>query len=365
MGGERFPAAGGAAVDGARPALADAAELFFDGGDEFAIDGFAVGADVGGVDGVGIVVIGIGMLDEEEKHARELAGGPVLIKLVLRLRAQELVAGHAGVGRRGAEAVEVVGEVAVIEEERIVGVGMRSPAFGDDDDGAEVHGAAPEFGEGGALDADVFHPFGVFGRIDGWNDFGEMDLNDGRVGSGGIDMDFFGNAIEIARLGVPVLAFAFVHGELDGVAVGAVEGRVFVEDALDPIVAGGKIAKFGDGVAEGIIGDDGVLAGSESVDVGAEDLLGLNFHFEDLRAGLGIVFSGDDDVDAAVERSGAELRIEGDGEARLSVAYPRNCLLSGGQNCGGGEEDRERGDARRSVGGKSAGGIAQSEKSIF
>src|ERR1700722_13210767 len=57
--GESFPAAGGTSVNGAGPALAYAAELFFDLGNEFAIDGFAVGGDVGGIYRVGIVVVRI------------------------------------------------------------------------------------------------------------------------------------------------------------------------------------------------------------------------------------------------------------------------------------------------------------------
>src|SRR5580700_9991012 len=135
---------------------------------------------------------------------------------------------------------------------------------------------APEFGEGLALNADVFDPFGVSGGFDGRDYFGEMDLDDACVCGGGIDVNPLRQAVEIAGLGVPVLAFAFVHGELYGVAVGAVEGGVFVENALDPIVAGGKIPEIGGGVAEGVIGDDSVLAGGEGVDVGAENLLGLD-----------------------------------------------------------------------------------------
>src|SRR5579859_1921323 len=257
--GESFPAAGAAAVNGAGPSLADASKLFFDGGDKFTIDGFAVRADVGGIDGVGVIVVGIGVLDEEEQHARELAGGPVLIKLKLRLGALEGEAGHAGVRRRGAEAGEVAREMAVIHEKGIAGVGMGSPAFGKDHDGAEVHGLAPEFCKDLALHANVLDPFGVFGRRYGGDEFGEMDLKSFR--GGGIEMDFFGDAIEVAGLGVPVLPFAFVHRELDGVAVGAMEGGVFVQDALDPILAGGNVAEIGGGIAESVVGDDGGLAG--------------------------------------------------------------------------------------------------------
>src|SRR5579864_5856616 len=100
-----------------------------------------------------------------------------------------------------------------------------------------------------------------------------MDLDDGCFGGGGVEVDFFGDAVEIAGLGVPVLAFAFVHGEFYGVAVGAVKGGVFVEHALHPVVAGREVAEVGGWVAEGVIGDDGVLAGGEGVDVHAKDLL--------------------------------------------------------------------------------------------
>lgn len=176
-------------------------------------------------------------------------------------------------------------------------------------------------------------------------------------------MDAFGDAVEIAGLGVPVLAFAFVHGELDGVAVGAVEGGVLVEDGLNPIVAGGEGAEIGGGIAESVVGDDGVLAGGESVDVNAEDLLGFYFDFEDLVAGLGVVGGGDDDVDAAVERSGAKLRVERDGEARLSGgSFLARGLRGGKKNCGGREERDER---RECAAGKFASGGARGAASNF
>ena len=150
------------------------------------------------------------------------------LKLVLGLGALELVASHIRRRRRGAETVEVMREMAVVQKQRIVGIGMRSPAFGQDNDCTEIHGTSPEFGEGWTLDFDVLDPLGVFRGLDGRNNFCELNLDDACVSGGGIDVNAFGRAVEIAGLGVPVLAFAFVHGELDGVAVGAMEGGVFV-----------------------------------------------------------------------------------------------------------------------------------------
>ena len=80
--GQRFPSAGGAAVHEARPALADAAELFLNRGNQLGFDGVAVGAEVGGIDRVGIVVIGIGMIDLRDQEARESRRDPMLIELV-------------------------------------------------------------------------------------------------------------------------------------------------------------------------------------------------------------------------------------------------------------------------------------------
>jgi hypothetical protein len=212
---------------------------------------------------------------------------------------------------------------------------------------------------GKTLNFDVLDPLGIFSGLNGRDNFREMDLDWGGACGGGIDVNFFGDAIEIARLGVPVLAFAFVHGELDGVAVSAVESSVFVEDALDPVVAGGKIAKIGRGVAESVIGDDGVLARSEGVDVDSENLLGVHFYFEDLGARLGVVFGGDDDVDAAVERSGAEFRIERDGEARLRDGFCGWSLRRSLENCGGRSERDERQEVSQRAEEKLACGFAR------
>ena len=82
LGGEGLPAAGAAAEGGASPALADAAELLLDRGDQLLVDGRPVGADVGGVYVVAVVVVGVGVLDVEHDDARQTAGGPVLEELV-------------------------------------------------------------------------------------------------------------------------------------------------------------------------------------------------------------------------------------------------------------------------------------------
>ena len=142
--GERFPSAGGTAEGGARPALADAAILLLDGGDQLVVDGGAVGADVGGVDDVGVVVVGVGVLDVDQDHARQAAVGPVLKEA--GSRAAAAAAGRldrVAVGGEGAGPMPAV-EVILIDDEGIFGVGVFVEAVGQQDPGAEVDVAAPE-----------------------------------------------------------------------------------------------------------------------------------------------------------------------------------------------------------------------------
>ena len=181
--GESLPSAGGTAVSEACPALADGAELLFDGGNQLGFNGRAVGADVGGVDGVGVVVKGVGMLNLEDEIAGEAGGDPLLVEVVGLLLLNAVVAGEVealavvglevGVRRGGAEVVEAVGEVAVKNHEREMGVGVVVKAIGDENDGGEKDGAAPELGEDVALNAQMADIFGVGGRGDGGDDLRE------------------------------------------------------------------------------------------------------------------------------------------------------------------------------------------------
>jgi len=54
-------------------------------------------------------------------------------------------------------------------------------------------------------------------------------------------------AVEIAGGDVPVLAFAAVHGQLDGVTVGAMKRLVAMEKSLDVIFARLEVVEEADG----------------------------------------------------------------------------------------------------------------------
>ena len=133
------------------------------------------------------------MVDLRDQNAREVWSDPLLVELVLLLLLDAIIAGDVEavaevgleirVGGLGAEALEVVVEVIFENGQREMRVGMRVEAFGDENVGAEIHSAAPEFGEQLALDAHVPDVFGVFGRIDGRDFLIEGDGNVLRVGA--------------------------------------------------------------------------------------------------------------------------------------------------------------------------------------
>ena len=72
-----------------------------------------------------------------------------------------------GIGRLGAEAVEIGVEVVFDDDEREMNIGMLVEALGHQHVGAEIHGTSPEFGEQRALDFDVADVLGVLRRRDG------------------------------------------------------------------------------------------------------------------------------------------------------------------------------------------------------
>ena len=83
-----------------------------------------------------------------------------------------------------------------------------------------------------------------------------------------------------------MLALALVHVELDGVAIGAVEGFVTIEDHLEVVIAWRNVVEVADRIAEGGVVDRDALARLELLDIDAEDH--LRFRREaDLQARLG------------------------------------------------------------------------------
>ena len=92
------------------------------------------------------------------------------------------------------------------------------------------------------------------------------------------------------------------------------KGFVFVQDHLDEVIARGDVVEVADGVAEGSVVKRNELAGLYGVHVEAEDHLRAH-GVADLQARFGGGIGGENQEQAAVERSGALFIREGDCEA--------------------------------------------------
>ena len=207
------------------------------------------------------------------------------------------------------------------DDERIARLRVLVEALGQEQAGAEVHGAPPERGQPLALDPLVADVFRVLGRGDGRDLLVEDDA-DGPAAAG-IEGDLPRRAVEIARRGVPALALAAVHGQLDRVAVRPVEGLVPVEKGLDVVLAGGHLGQAAQRIAEGGRVDDRFGPRLEAVDIDAEDKLRRRA-VVDLEPGLGGVARRKEQQHPAVDRGGRPLRGEGDGELDLGAGDERD-----------------------------------------
>ena len=127
-------------------------------------------------------------------------------------------------------------------------------------------------------------------------------------------MHLDGLAVEIAGLGLPVLAFAFVGRKLYRLPARKMECFVDVEQRLDVVIAGRDIGEAASGIPEGGRVHDGGRSGRKRVDIEAKGLLRLGEVFENLEARFFLVVGGDQKQDVAVERRGAGFFGEGDFE---------------------------------------------------
>src|ERR1700722_209546 len=121
-------------------------KLLFKGGNQFVLDGVAVGADVGRVHRVRVVVVRIRVLNFYDKHSRKSGRNPSLIEPVgfFLMKAVAEVRLKVGVGRSGAKVIEVGGKVIVKDHEWKTRIGVVVKTLGNENDGAEKHGPSPE-----------------------------------------------------------------------------------------------------------------------------------------------------------------------------------------------------------------------------
>ena len=142
----------------------------------------------------------------------------------------------------------------------------------------------------------ALHELGVRGHGDGGDHLvgDELDRLGGRV-----DADLLRLAVEIAGRDVPVLPFPLVVVHPHGVAVGALELGVDVDERLHEVVAGRQVLQARHRRAQIGRVDDGGLSRRQVLDVAAEE---RRAGAADLQARLALVGARDHEVDAAGDR---------------------------------------------------------------
>ena len=242
--GERHPAAGRAAEQHARPRRADGPELPLDLGIQLLRERVAVGTHVGGVHAVGVVVVGRSVLRQHHQHLRQPAAAPLLVEAVgVSWRGAPRPGG--GVGRRLAERTEVGAEMALQEGHRIALLGFSSKPSGTSTIARSDDRPAPEAREQRALDADAAYVLRVLGPGIG----GMTSVSSSGNAARARRTRPAGLAVQIARTRFHSWPSPSSIGQLEHVAVGAVERLVDVQDRLDVVGAGGKLAQAGERIA--------------------------------------------------------------------------------------------------------------------
>src|SRR5215813_3851860 len=291
--GQRLPSAGRAAVSEARPALPYAAELFLYVRYQLVIDRVAVWPQVGRIDRVGIIVVRIRMLDFDNDEAREVGADPVLVEFVGVLllnfviaqdfKAIVVIGLQVRVGRRFSESAECVREMAVKDHQRVTSFGALVETVWQQDAGAEVHRASPEFRQLLALNLYVLDVSGVLRGLDRRYHLIERDRN--RLRLARIDPDLSRFAVEIAGSQVPMLPFSAIHRQLHRMPVRPFEGLVLMQQRLNPVSPGGNFSQAFSRIAEDRAINKSLLSRLQPVNVNAEDLLSLRAVI-DLHPGL-------------------------------------------------------------------------------
>ena len=108
------------------------------------------------------------MLDGHHDHARQAAGSPVLIELVAVARVLERGALQSGRRRLGAKGVgqkQIAMKVILLDDQRVMRVGMLVVTIGQQKDRAEISRASPEFREHIALEMNALHPLVLGNRL--------------------------------------------------------------------------------------------------------------------------------------------------------------------------------------------------------
>ena len=205
------------------------------------------------------------------------------------------------------------------EYQGIARLWMLVEALGHQNVSTQRHRPTPELTEQLALQLDVSNVLRVGRLFDRWDHLVEDNLDP--AATLWIDGQLLGRAQEVARRAIPVLAFTLVHWQLDNVTGRQLEGVVFVQDRLDPVVTGRNGRETLHRESESLAIDDRVFRGTQPLDVDSEDQRRLGTR-TDLEAGLRTLTRRQYENHPTVERSGSDRLLVRNGELELAVRAP-------------------------------------------
>ena len=134
----------------------------------------------------------------------------------------------------------------MVDHERITGFGVFTPAVGQQDDHAHLHSAPPELRQAGALEAIVLDVFGFLDRRAIGHDLVHQDFDP--LATLTRDLDIHRHRVEVSGGPIPLLSLPVVHGQLQDMAVGAMEGLVDMQYSLRPILPRRNVGNTVDGI---------------------------------------------------------------------------------------------------------------------
>src|SRR5262245_47738546 len=234
--------------------------------------------------------------------------------------------------------------MALRVDHRVSHLRMRRVVFRQGDRRAEIDRLAPPLAQNLALNLDALYRVRVRRHLHRRNDLvGHQANRRGRIVGGGIEMQLHGSAVEVAWRPPPVLTLPLIHVQPHGVAIGALELRVDVDERLHPIIARGNLAQARDGVAEIVGADRRRRVRREHVDVLAEERRARRIGLLDRRP---IVHTADRNVDASCHRRAAGRGREADLDARPAVDTGDALIGNDGRVGQDSGEGRRRGDSK-------------------